>query len=221
MKIVKDCYIKRFSYEEKKRKDRVWQLLCELFFQKIILPKDVVMDIGAGYCEFINHIVCGKKIAIDINPDTKKYANNDVQVLNLSPSTLKIKFKGKIDKVFISNFFEHLDSKEKIIEYLDAVCSVLKMGGKVIIMQPNIKLVNGKYWDFIDHKQPLTTLSLTEALQISGFRIVNAIERFLPFTTKNSYPIFSWMIYLYLKIPSFFRINAGQSLIIAQKYDGI
>jgi SAM-dependent methyltransferase len=219
MKMVKDCYSNRFSASERKRKDKIWQSLCQYFFQKLISLQDIVMDIGAGYCEFINHIKCRKKIAVDINPDTKKYAQKDVEVLDLNPDTLKKNYRGKVDKVFISNFFEHLNSKEEIISYMDIIYSLLKPRGIIIVMQPNIKLVNGRYWDFIDHKIPLTTSSLVEALKINHFQIIKIIEKFLPFTTKNSYPIFPWMIYLYLKIPTWFRIGAGQSLIVAQKIE--
>lgn len=217
MKKVQECYLNRFSETERNRKDEIWQLLCRYAFQKFISLDDTVMDIGAGNCEFINHIRCRKKIVIDINPDTKKYARKDVEVFNLKPRILKKMFSKKIDKVFVSNFFEHLNSKEELFDYIDVIYSVLKSGGVVIVMTPNIKLVNGKYWDFIDHKLPLTVSSLVEALEISSFQIMEEIEKFLPFTTKNSIPVFSWMIYLYLKIPSWLRIGAGQSLIVAKK----
>lgn len=217
MKKVQECYNNRFNENERNRKDKIWQLLCRYAFQKFISSEDIVMDIGAGNCEFINHIKCQKKIAIDINPDIQKYAHKDVEVLNLKPNILQKMFSKKIDKVFVSNFFEHLNSREELFDYIDVICSVLKPDGILIVMTPNIKLVNGEYWDFIDHKLPLTASSLVEALEISNFQIVEIIERFLPFTTKNSFPIFSWMIYLYLKIPPWLRIGAGQSLIVAQK----
>ncbi|MFH1407548.1 MAG: class I SAM-dependent methyltransferase [Patescibacteria group bacterium] len=217
MKTVKECYQNRFSAAERERKDKIWRSLCRYAFQKYISYNDIVLDIGAGYCEFINHIKCRRKIAIDINPETKKYANKDIEVLNLNIDTLKRTFQNKIDVVFVSNFLEHLNSKEEIVNIIDASYSILKPGGKIIVVQPNIKLVGERYWDFIDHKQPLTISSIVEALKICNFRIVKIIEKFLPFTTKNSYPVFSWMIYVYLKLPFFFRIGAGQSLVIAKK----
>ena len=175
------------------------------------------MDLGAGYCEFINNIKCNKKIAVDINPETKKYANKDVSVVNYGPSLLGKYFNQKIDVVFFSNFLEHLNSKEEVILFIETAYKVLKSGGKLIIMQPNIQLAKEKYWDFIDHKIPLTVPSVVEACELNKFEIEKTIEKFLPFTTKNGYPIYSWMIYLYLKLPSIFKINAGQSLVIAKK----
>lgn len=217
MKKVQSVYDNRFNQAEKARKGKIWRLLCRYAFQKFISLQDTVMDMGAGNCEFINHIRCQKKIAIDMNPDTIKYAHKDVEVFNLKPNILKKMFSKKIDKVFVSNFFEHLNSKEELFNYINVIYSVLKPGGTVIVMTPNIKLVNGKYWDFIDHKLPLTASSLIEALEISNFQIIKTVEKFLPFTTNNSFPVFPWMIYSYLRIPSWLRLGAGQSLIVAKR----
>lgn len=217
MSTVQKIYNNRFSEDERVRKDKIWRMLSKHFFQKLIPLSNTIMDVGAGNCEFINHIKCREKIAIDMNPDTKQYANKDVRVFNLKTDMVKKVFNRKIDTVFVSNFFEHLNSKEELLLYMNVIYSVLKPGGKVIVMTPNIKLVNGVYWDFIDHKLPLTVSSLVEALEINNFQIVKTIEKFLPFTTKNSYPVFTWMVYLYLKIPSWLRVGAGQSLIVAKR----
>ena len=47
-------YKKRFEGELYK-KNEIWKVLCSSFFQKYITEKDLVVDIGAGYCEFINN----------------------------------------------------------------------------------------------------------------------------------------------------------------------
>ena len=217
MKTVKDYYNNRFKDQELDRKNMTWNTLCRYSFQNHVSKKDTVMDIGAGYCEFINNIRCYKKIAVDINPETKKFAKKDVTVLNHKLDILEEKFTQKIDVIFFSNFFEHLNTKEEIIRYIEASYNMLKHGGRVIILQPNIDLAKEKYWNFIDHKQPLTVPALVEALEINNFKIGKATRKFLPFTTKNSYPIYPWMIYLYLKLPEILRIGAGQSLIVAKK----
>ena len=51
-------YSVRFAAHEKERKDRVRRVLCRHFLQRYIEPECTVLDIGAGYCELINHIVC-------------------------------------------------------------------------------------------------------------------------------------------------------------------
>lgn len=217
MKTIADYYKNRFNSNELRRKNKIWKSLYKYFFINYISKRDTIMDIGAGYCELINNVKCHRKIAIDINPDTKKFANNDVEVFNYQLNKIEKIFSNKIDVVFFSNFFEHLNSKEEIIRYIEVSYNILNSDGKIIIMQPNIDLVGGKYWDFIDHKQPLTIPSLVEALEINDFKVKKSIKRFLPFTTKTISPVFNWMIYLYLKAPAFLRFGAGQSLIVAMK----
>ena len=70
---VKGLYASRFCDSEKKAKDRIWKVLCKSYFQKYVPDDSVVIDIAAGYGEFINNINTNKngaKYAIDINPVT-------------------------------------------------------------------------------------------------------------------------------------------------------
>jgi len=45
-------------------RNQIYQILCQKFFQSYISPNSVVLDIGAGYGEFINHIQAKEKIAL-------------------------------------------------------------------------------------------------------------------------------------------------------------
>lgn len=175
------------------------------------------MDIAAGYCEFINNIDCRKKYAVDINPDVGKFADKNVEIIATKSINIPQKFNGKIDVVFMSNFLEHLSSKEEIILTLEKCHSVLKPRGKIMIMQPNISLIGNDYWNFIDHKMPLNTASAIEALEIAGFKIDYVIEKFLPYTTKSRLSVFSNFLRVYLLIPHQIRPFAGQSFFIASK----
>jgi hypothetical protein len=40
-----------------------------------------VLEIGAGYCEFINSIRAKRKVAFDLNRDIKKFAKDSVEVV--------------------------------------------------------------------------------------------------------------------------------------------
>ena len=42
----------------------------------------------------------------------------------------------------------------------------------MIVLQPNVRLVGGAYWDFIDHQVALTEKSLVEAGDLAGLRTV-------------------------------------------------
>ena len=44
----------------------------------------------------------------------------------------------------------------------------------MIVLQPNIRLVGPRYWDFIDHRVALTERSLLEAAELAGLRTDDA-----------------------------------------------
>lgn len=195
---------------------QVWEVLC-VFFSRWISTDATVLDLGSGYCEFINAIKARRKYAMDLNPDVVKRAASDVSVLhqdcsaewNLAPDTL--------DAVFTSNFFEHLPDKPTLQQTLWNARRCLRSGGALIMMGPNVKYVPGAYWDFFDHYIPLTELSLAEVLRICGFEIEICVGRFLPYTMSQgrTYPI--WMLKLYLSMPWVWPLFGKQFLVVARK----
>lgn len=211
---ITDIYSERFKDKDEQRQ-KLWSTLCTYYFQKLIKKDDVVVDLAAGYCEFINNIKCGKKIAIDLNPDTKKYAAKDVNVFITSSTQLPKSLKNKADVVFVSNFFEHLDSKHELLETLSSTKELIKKGGKIMILQPNINLTKEAYWDFVDHSLPITDKSLVEALTLTGYNIEYLKVRFLPYTTSSGIPISPLLIRLYLKLPFVQHLVGKQTFVIA------
>ena len=75
---LKTLYSNRFDYKERKAKIALWKVLITDFLQKYVDKKADVLDIGGGYCEFINHIQAKEKYLIDLNPDSQTFANSDV-----------------------------------------------------------------------------------------------------------------------------------------------
>lgn len=217
IKDIKQLYLNRFPKNERQERERIWQILCNNFFQNYIDKESWVLDLGAGYCEFINNIKAKKKIAVDLNPETKKFADSFVKVYNVSSTHLPASLTEKINVVFASNFFEHLSSKEDVVRTLAESKRVLVKNGKIIILLPNIKYVGNQYWDFLDHQLPLSDKSIEEALMLSGFKILVKRSRFLPYSMKSRIPKASWMIKVYLKIRILQEIFGKQSLIVAQK----
>jgi len=69
-------------------KNAIWKALCDCFFGRDVRQTDTVVDIGAGYCEFINNVVCRRKIAVDPNPDVRRFASPNVELLNESCMTV-------------------------------------------------------------------------------------------------------------------------------------
>ena len=87
---------------------------------------------------------------------------------------------ASVDVVFASNFFEHLPSKDAFIKTLAEIHRVLRPGGRLLVLQPNISAVGGSYWDFIDHHIALNDRSLAEAVEMTGFTVLQLWPRFLP-----------------------------------------
>jgi SAM-dependent methyltransferase len=211
---VEAIYKRRFSPDLASRQ-QMWRVLCSGFFQRYIPTNAVVLEVGAGYCEFINSIRAGAKIAVDLNPDTQLYANPDVRVVETTTTDLSAIESGSIDVAFASNFFEHLTRSDILITMREAA-RVLRPGGRFLILQPNIRYCARDFWRFFDHITPLDQYSLAEALEMSGFRVKKTIVRFLPFTTKSRLPKASWLISLYLRFPLAWRVLGQQSFVIAE-----
>lgn len=211
-------YQARFSEQEQVRKLELWRILCKRFFQRYIAEKDAVLDLGAGYCEFINSIHCRTKYAVDLNPDTVNYAANDVRVINARSSQLRMLADNSVDVVFASNFFEHLPDKTEFVATLREVRRILRAGGgRLLILQPNIRLLNGAYWDFLDHHLPLTERTLIEALDLVGLTPVEVRTRFLPYTTKSRLPQHSLLVGAYLRFRPLQWLLGRQTWMVAVK----
>lgn len=215
--LLQEMYQSRFDPAAQAAKDRIWHVLCSQFFSKYVDRGDTVVDIGAGYCEFINHIECKQKIAVDLNPDVRTRANSDVRVINESCTSISSLPDGSADCVFMSNFLEHLPDKALVLETLKESHRILRSGGRVIVLQPNIRFVGGEYWDFFDHHTPLTDRSLSEAVDLAGFRVTTCIDRFLPYTTKSRLPKSPAMVSLYLRVPLAWRLLGKQALVVGTK----
>ena len=215
---VDTCYQLRFSKEDYQKRRKLWSVLCAAHFQTYIPARATVMDVGAGYCEFINTIKGRKKYAVDINPDTLRFAHKDVIVIRRSALAIPKRLNGTIDRIFLSNFLEHLNSKEEVVAVLKRSYELLAPRGKLLVLQPNIDLVKERYWDFIDHKVALNGRSLQEALILAGFSIEEFTKRFLPYTTKSQLPQSMTLVRLYLCLPPWLRPFAGQSFVVATKH---
>lgn len=215
---VSPIYKFRFPQEVTSARADLWQELNHIWFQKYVRIHDTVMDIGAGYCEFINAIHCKTKIAVDINPDVKKYAHTNVTILQTDVLHIPDEYKNAVDVIFMSNFLEHLPKRDDVVTVLSYAKRLLKKDGVLLILQPNIDLVKEHYWDFIDHFTPLNEKSLTEALTISGYRVEKFVKRFLPYstvaTTLSTNP---WFIRAYFLLPQLLRPFAGQSFVVARR----
>lgn len=209
-------YEHRFGGSEASRL-RLWETLVSAHFQQFVHPSDVVLDLGAGYCEFINAVDCARKIAVDLNPAVKERAGDDVEVHHCSSTNLPDRLAGEVDVVWVSNFFEHLADSAELIATLTEIHRVLRPDGRLMILQPNIRLTKEAYWDFVDHSLPITEKSLAEAVAMTGFIVEQVKVRFLPYTTRSRLPISPRLIRMYLRLPPAKFLLGKQTFMVARR----
>jgi len=208
-------YARRFNPDLKFRNE-MWKILCRDFFQKYIDPESRILEIGAGYCEFINQIHAVEKIALELNPDVRSYAAADVRIIQERSSRMNAVGDHSVEVVFASNFFEHL-SREEILATFREVYRVLVPGGKFMVLQPNIRFCGKDYWMFFDHLTPIDDRAFVEALEICSFELQELITRFLPFTTKSRLPRSPFLLRLYLRLRMVWPLFGQQSFILSRK----
>lgn len=81
---LQKLYANRFDIKQRKAKTLLWETLINNFLQQYVSRDSITLDIGGGYCEFINQIQSKEKYLVDLNPDALKYANSNVKVLRIN-----------------------------------------------------------------------------------------------------------------------------------------
>jgi len=213
---LRDTYARRFAGHEQRRK-QIWEVLNRHFFERWVEPDDTVLDLGAGYCEFINSVRARQKFALDLNPATSQQAAPGVRVISQDITEQWAVEPASVDVVFTSNFLEHLPAKKNLTHCLQEASRILRPGGRFIALGPNIRFAFREYWDFFDHYLPLSDRSLVEALEINGFRSDVVIAKFLPYTMKGKMPTHPSLVRLYLALPLAWRFLGRQFLVVAWK----
>jgi SAM-dependent methyltransferase len=209
-----DAYFQtRFAFDPKR--EVVWREIIRYFHTRHIVPRgSTVLELGAGYCHFINNVDAKQKIALDTSAVCRQHASADIRVLTQrcdEPLPLDAK---TVDVVFASNLFEHLARPELECATRE-ILRILRPGGRLVVVQPNYKFCAKHYFDDYTHVSVFSHVSLTDFFQTHGFTPVIVQPRFLPFSMKSRLPAVSWGVRLYLNLP--LRPFAAQMLLVLEK----
>ena len=214
--VLKEVYEQRFNQEDQAGKEAIWRELG-VFLQRYIGPDADVVDIACDLGYFIRNVKAAHRWATDIR-DVGGSLPADVHFVRASGLDLaNVLPNSHFDLAFFSNYLEHLPSTEAVLQQLRVTFSLLKPGGHVLILQPNIRLIGGSYWDFIDHQTALTDKSLAEAAAMAGFTHKKIITRFLPYTTKSRLPQHPLLVRAYLAFPPVWLLLGKQTLYLGEK----
>jgi SAM-dependent methyltransferase len=202
----------RTRFQPDARRRVLWQTLVACVFQKQIPPEAVVLELGAGYGDFINAVTARRRLAVDVWPGMVAHLEAGVEGLVTSITRLDGVPDSSVDYVFSSNCFEHV-SQPDLVECLAQLRRKMKPGAMLSIVQPNFKYCFREYFDDYTHTAIYTAQGLSDLLAANGFRVVRCIPRFMPLTLKSRVPVHPWLIRLYLMSP--FKPMARQMLISA------
>ena len=211
-----EIYQVRFDERERLAKMAIWAQIVPFLARYVDAGRPLV-DIACDAGYYINQAHAVERWATDIR-DMRAYLDDGVQFVQADGLALADELPADhFGTAFMSNYLEHLPSSDAVIEQLRVVRQVLAPGGRAVVLQPNVRLVGGRYWDFIDHHVPLTERSLVEAGESVGLRTVKVITRFLPFTSKGALPRSPALVRLYLGVPLAWRLLGKQTLYVAER----
>lgn len=188
----------RFTFDP--RRDRLWKTLCEAYFSRRIQPGFCVLELGAGYGHFINHVRCERRLAVDQWQGFLEFLDAGVEGHVGSASDLGFIPDASVDFAFASNLFEHL-TREELAATLEALKTKLRPGGTLTLLQPNYRFAYREYFDDYTHVSVFSDRSLCDFLSSHGFQVTEVRPRFLPFSIKSRFPVSPWLIRLYLLLP--------------------
>jgi SAM-dependent methyltransferase len=212
-------YESRFSRDDAASKDTVWVEVCA-YLQRFVDAGAPVLDVATDRGHFIRNIRARERWATDIR-DVREHLTPGIRFVQVSGTGMSsVLPNDHFGTVFMSNYLEHLGDSDVVVEQLRQAFAVCRPGGRVVILQPNIRLVGGAYWDFLDHKTALTEKSLREAAELVGFTTRHLVTRFLPFTTKTRLPQTAGLVRMYLRFPPAWLLLGKQSLYVGERVRG-
>jgi ubiquinone/menaquinone biosynthesis C-methylase UbiE len=194
-----DAYFQtRFTHDT--RRDVLWRTLWQHHFSKFISEGDCVLELGAGYGHFINHVTAKRRIAVDSWDGFLQHLQSGVEGRVGNVTDLSFLEPSSVDFVFASNLFEHI-SQDDFASVLCQLKRIMTGRGTLNVLQPNYYYAYREYFDDYTHRTVYTHTSMVDFLQAHGYRVIECQPRFLPLTLKSRLPVSPLLIRLYLSSP--------------------
>ncbi len=193
----------------------VWRVIADHL--SLYIPYDgCVLEIGAGYCDWINNVRARIRIAVDIWKEFPRYAAAGVYpIIHDLSCGLSIFGDNQFDTVLASNVIEHFSADVGVMLVREC-CRILRPSGRMIIVQPNFAFSYKHYFDDYTHRAVFTHVSLSNMLKSQGFQIDDLKSRFTPYSLRDiGFPVYPFLIKAYLISP--LKPFAGQMLVVARK----
>lgn len=203
----------RTRFQPLPARDKAWQAICR-YLERHMPADPVVLELGAGYCSFSNHVSARERHALDSFAGFVEYAAPEVTTHVGTCTDLTRFADARFSVVFASNLLEHL-TREELDQTMHEVRRVLQPGGRMLLIQPNFRYCFREYFDDYTHRSVFSHVSLADFVQASGFRIDDVQPRFLPLTFKSRLPAWPWLVRLYLQLPV--RPLGKQMLLVATR----
>lgn len=208
-------YSRRFAEGDRREKQALWRVLAPYLDR--LIPPGPVLDIACDRGYFIANVARAERWAtdlrdtsLDLPPDVRFARANGLELAGVLPA-------GHFSGVFMSNYLEHLATSDEVLRQLEVAYALLRPNGRVVVLQPNIRLVGGAYWDFLDHHVALTERSLVEAAELAGLRTIEVRTRFLPYSTKSRMPKHPALVRAYLAFPPAWWFMGKQTLYVGER----
>jgi ubiquinone/menaquinone biosynthesis C-methylase UbiE len=182
------------------RRKSLWRALWHLYFRHRIMDDNTVLDLGCGYGDFINSVKAKRRIALDSWPDFINHIAPDIETVVAKVTDLTEIDDCSIDFAFASNVFEHMTQPDIAIA-LTALRRKLTSRGQLTILQPNYRYCSSEYFDDYTHISIWSHISLTDFLTANGYEVTEVHPRFLPLTINSNFPVYQFLIALYLMSP--------------------
>jgi SAM-dependent methyltransferase len=193
----------------------LWRVLAR-YLSFLVPPEAHVLELGAGYCHWINNVAAARRVAVDQWKEFPQHAAAGVEALIMDASQhLTALARRQFDVVLASNFLEHFEAgvSERIVK---DVFALLRPNGRFIVIQPNFRYAWRRYFDDYTHRAVFTDVSLSGLLRSVGFDIELSRGKFLPYSMREKgFLVAPWLIRAYLYSP--IKPLAGQMLVVGRK----